>query len=80
MLDYAKMCPWKVGGLAAHTGVFLVQSDTPSTLMTVQLQLVGLVIPLGIPPRLLTEELLVQRTIRDFRLLFRYVKQTEPKI
>ena len=29
ILDYAKMCPWKVGGLSAHTGVFLVQSDTP---------------------------------------------------
>ena len=22
LLDYAKMRPWKVGGLAAHTGVF----------------------------------------------------------
>ena len=53
VLDYAKMCLWKVGGLAAHTGVFLVQSNTPSTLMPVQLQLVGQVKLLRIPPRFL---------------------------
>jgi len=53
VLDYAKMCPWKVGGLAAHTGMFLVQSGTASTLMPVQLQLVGQVKLSGIPPRLL---------------------------
>jgi len=55
------MCPWKVGGLAPHTGVFLVQSDSPSTLMPVQLQLFGQVKLLGIPPRLLE-----QSTIWDF--------------
>ena len=55
LLDYAKMCPWKVGGLAAHTGVFLAQSNIPSILMPVhdQLQLVGQVKLLGIPARLL---------------------------
>jgi len=33
----AKMCQWKVGGLAAHKDVILVQGNTPSTFMPVQL-------------------------------------------
>ena len=35
------MCPWKVGGLGAHTGLFLVQSNILSAPVPVQLQFAG---------------------------------------
>ena len=45
------MCPWKVGGFGAHTGLLLVQSNILSASVRVQLQLAGQGKLSRIPPK-----------------------------
>ena len=45
------MCSWKVGGLGAHTGLLLVQSNILSAPVPVQFQLAGQGKLSRIPPR-----------------------------
>ena len=70
------MCPWKVGGLGAHTGLLLVRSNILSARVPVQLQLAGQGELSRIPPRPLENCWYKVPSGWDFCLLLGYVKQT----